>query len=272
MERFQECFSDLEDPRTGNARRHELQEVLFIALLANLCGAESCVDMAGFGEAKEELLRGFLKLEHGTPSHDTFSRIFRLVQPEAFHGCFQRFMAAFAEARGGKVVALDGKSLRRSFERAGQGSPLHLVSAAEERLVLGQMAVCEGSNEIEAVPALLALLELESTTVTLDGMHCQRETARQIVDKGGDYLMVVKGNQPALHEKIRLFFTDPAAPADQVDETVDGDHGRIEERRAEVLHDVAWLAKSYDWPGLTCLGKVTARREIASRLNVGLGS
>ncbi len=111
MERFQECFSDLEDPRTGNARRHELQEVLFIALLANLCGAESCVDMAGFGEAKEELLRGFLKLEHGTPSHDTFSRIFRLVQPEAFHGCFQRFMAAFAEARGGK--ALDGKSLRR---------------------------------------------------------------------------------------------------------------------------------------------------------------
>ena len=144
MAGFRECFGELDDPRTGNARRHDLVELLFISLLACLCGAQSCVDMADFGEAKEELLRGFLKLEHGPPSHDTFSRVFRLLEPAAFHAVFQRFMAAFAAIRS-RVVALDGKSLRRSYGAAASGDPLHLVSAwaSEERLVLGQMAVSE---------------------------------------------------------------------------------------------------------------------------------
>lgn len=268
MDRFWGCFAELPDPRTGNARRHDLQEVLFIALLASLCGAGSCVDMADFAEAKEPLLRQFLKLEGGPPSHDTFSRIFRLLDPLAFHASFQRFMAAFAAGRG-KVLAVDGKSLRRSYEKAGRSSPLHLVSAwaNQERLVFGQMAVAAGSNEIEAVPALLALLSLDGTTVTLDAMHCQRETAQQIIDKGGDYLMVVKSNQPALHDEVRLFFADPEAPPDQTHETVDGDHGRIETRRAEVLHDVDWLARTQNWPGLTCIGRVVARREIDGQSN-----
>jgi len=266
VEGFRECFAGLEDPRTGNARRHDLQELLFIALLSCLCGGQSCVDMADFAEAKEELLRGFLKLEGGPPSHDTFSRLFRLLQPEAFHAAFQRFMAAFAKSKP-KVLAVDGKSLRRSYEKAGQSSPLHLVSAwaSEERLVLGQMAVAAGSNEIEAVPALLALLDLDGTTVTVDAMHCQQDTARQIVEAGGDYVMTVKRNQPTLYEELRLFFADPQAPADQVDETVDGDHGRIETRRAEVLHDVEWLAKASGWPKLGCLAKLTAIREIDAK-------
>lgn len=263
MERFRECFAALEDPRTGNARQHDLQELLFIALLTCLCGGQTCVDMADFAEAKEELLRGFLKLAGGVPSHDTFSRIFRLLEPKAFHAAFQRFMAAFAKSKP-KVVAVDGKSLRRSFEKAGKSSPLHLVSAwaSEERLVLGQMAVAEASNEIEAVPALLALLDLDGVTVTVDAMHCQHQTAERIVEAGGDYLMTVKNNQPSLYEELKLFFADPQAPADQVDVTVDGDHGRIESRRAEVLHDVDWLAKSHGWVGLACLGKVTAAREV----------
>lgn len=238
-------------------------EVLFIALCASLCGAESCVDMADFAEAKEEELRGFLTLAGGPPSHDTFSRIFRLLDPAAFQAAFQRFMADFAAARSG-VVAVDGKSLRRSFDRAAGTSPLHLVSAwaAEERLVLGQVNVAADGNEITAVPALLGLLDLAGVTVTVDAMHCQRTAARLITDRGGDYLMAVKTNQPTLYDDVKLLMDDPQAPADGRDEQVDGGHGRIETRRAEVLHDVGWLAEAHDWPGLACVGRITATREI----------
>lgn len=266
MGRFEACFSEVVDPRTGNARRHDLWEVLFMSLCASLCGAESCVDMADFAAAKEEVLRGFLKLEGGPPSHDTFSRIFRLLDPEQFHGAFQRFMAAFAATRT-RVVAIDGKSLRRSFDRAAGTSPLLLVSAwaSQERLVLGQVKVAQESNEITAVPALLELLSLDGVTVTVDAMHCQRDTAEAIVNKGGDYVMALKANQPTLHDDVKLLMDDPGAPADDTAETVDGDHGRIETRRAEVLHDVEWLAETHDWPGLAAVGKVTATREIDGR-------
>lgn len=234
-----------------------------MSLCASLCGAESCVDMADFAEAKEDVLRGFLKLEGGAPSHDTFSRLFRLLDPEQFHDAFQRFMADFAGTRAG-VVAIDGKSLRRSFDRAAGASPLHLVSAwaSEERLVLGQMKVAQGGNEITAVPALLRLLSLEGTTVTMDAMHCQRAPAEAIMAEGGDYVMAVKANQPALHDDVKLLMDDPGAPADDSAETVDADHGRIETRRAEVLHDVEWLTQTHRWPGLAAVGKVTATREI----------
>ena len=234
-----------------------------MSLCASLCGAESCVDMADFAEAKEDVLRGFLKLEGGAPSHDTFSRLFRLLDPEQFHDAFQRFMADFAGTRAG-VVAIDGKSLRRSFDRTAGASPLHLVSAwaSEERLVLGQMKVAQGGNEITAVPALLRLLSLEGTTVTMDAMHCQRAPAEAIMAEGGDYVMAVKANQPALHDDVKLLMDDPGAPADDSAETVDADHGRIETRRAEVLHDVEWLTQTHRWPGLAAVGKVTATREI----------
>jgi len=266
MDRFRMAFDGIEDPRTGNRLEHDLQEILFIALCASLCGAESCVDMADFGEAKEEVLRGFLELGGGPPSHDTFSRIFRLLDPAQFHDAFQGFMAAFAAARAG-VVAIDGKSLRRSFDRAAGASPLHLVSAwaTEERLVLGQMKVAREGNEITAVPALLRLLSLDGATVTVDAMHCQRATAEAILAAGGDYVMAVKANQPALHDDIKLMMDDPGAPADDDTETVDADHGRIETRRAEVLHDVEWLTESHRWPGLATIGKVTATREIDGR-------
>lgn len=266
MDRFCAAFEGLEDPRSGNRLEHDLLEILFIALCASLCGSESCVDMADFAEAKEDVLREVLRLEGGTPSHDTFSRIFRLLDPAAFHAAFQRFMADFAAARG-DVVAVDGKSLRRSFDRAAGSSPLHLVSAwaSEERLVLGQVKVAADGNEITALPALLRLLSLEGTTVTVDAMHCQRDAARLIVDAGGSYVMALKSNQPALYEDVRLLMDDPAAPADEAAETVDGDHGRIETRRAEVIGDVAWLAEAHDWPGLGCVGKITATRESNGR-------
>ncbi len=271
MNRFRDCFSALTDPRTGNARRHDLVEILMIALCTGLCGGDSCVDMADFAEAKEEVLLEFLTLENGPPSHDTFSRVFRLLDPAQFHAAFQRFMAEFAAAQAG-VVALDGKSLRRSFDRAAGASPLHLVSAwaAEERLVLGQMKVAADSNEITAVPALLKLLSLEGAIVTVDAMHCQSDTAQAILDAGAQYLMTVKTNQPTLHDDVTLLMDDPGAPADDVDETVDGDHGRIETRRATVLHDVDWLAEAHGWSGLAAAGKITATREIDGRATTSI--
>jgi predicted transposase YbfD/YdcC len=262
MERFRTCFGDLADPRTGNAQRHNLCEILLIALAATLCGAESCVDMALFGRAKEPLLRRFVRLEGGIPSHDTFSRVFRLLDPDAFEASFGRFVAAFA-APSSEVVAVDGKTARRSFDRQGGRRPLHMVSAwgVEQRLVLGQRRVDGASNEIEALPELLALLALDGRIVTADAMHCQKATAQTILDRGGDYVLALKGNQAALLGDVRLWLDDPATTPDDACQTVDGDHGRIETRRATVAHDVAWL-EHHRFPGLAAVAKVTAVREL----------
>ena len=186
-------------PATGNAQRHELLEILLIALCATLSGAENCVDMALFGEAKTPLFRRFMRLPGGIPSHDTFSRLFRLLDPEAFEACFGRFVAAFA-ARVEDVVAIDGKTARRSFDRRAGATPLHLVSAwaSEQRLVLAQRQVDGDSNEIKALPALLALLALDGQIVTADAMHCQKATAQVILDRGGDHVLARKTNQPTL--------------------------------------------------------------------------
>lgn len=266
MERFRACFGDLVDPRPGsNAQRHDLLEILLIALAATLCGAEGCVDMALFGPAKEPFLRRFLRLEGGIPSHDTFSRIFRLLDPDAFEASFGRFVAAFArQVGGGAIVAVDGKTARRSFDRQRRRRPLHLVSAwaVEQRLVLGQQKVAGDSNEIEALPELLALLALDGQIVTADAMHCQKATAHAILERGGAYVLALKGNQPALYEDVRLWLDDPATPLDGTCQTVDGDHGRIETRRAIVAHDVAWLAERHAFPGLAAVAKVSATREI----------
>jgi predicted transposase YbfD/YdcC len=268
MERFRASFAGLADPRRGNARRHELLEILLIALLATLCGAETCVDMARFGRAKEDLLRQLLRLPGGIPSHDTFSRLFRILDPEALEACFAGFVASLA-GRAAGVVAIDGKTSRRSFDRqAGQG-PLHLVSAwaCEQRLVLGQRKVDGASNEIEAVPELLKLLDIEGCTITADAMHCQKGTAAAILARGADYVLAVKANQPSLHEDVRLLLDDPSTSSDGRTSTTDGDHGRIETREAVVVHDVGYLVEAHAWPGLQAVGKVTATREIDGKIS-----
>jgi predicted transposase YbfD/YdcC len=271
MDEFTAIFGALEDPRTGNAKRHELLEILMIALCTLLSGGTSCADMALFGRAKGNFLREFLTLRHGVPSHDTFSRVFRLLDPVPFRRCFVAFMRRFAETgrKEGMVVALDGKTLRRSFDRAAAASPLHLVSAwaVEQRLVLGQLAVDGKSNEITAVPQLLALLALKGTIVTADALNCQRAIARQVVERGGAYVLALKGNQRTLHDDVRLFLDDPATPLHRAG-SVDGGHGRIEERRAAVSTDIAWLQEHHHWPGLAAIGKVTARRESAGGTTV----
>jgi len=222
--------------------------------------------MALFGRAKEAFFREFLTLRHGVPSHDTFSRVFRLIDPVKFHACFLVFMRKFSATIQG-VIAIDGKTLRRSFDRASQKSALHLVSAwaADQRLVLGQFAVDGKSNEITAVPKLLELLSLKGAIITADALNCQRAIAAQIVRQGGDYALALKGNQQALHADVSLFFDDKDFNPTSVHTATDADHGRIETRVSAVSTDVAWLQERHQWPGLAAIGKVTRIREVAGK-------
>src|SRR5271157_5800613 len=209
LDQFIACFEGLKDPRTGNAGLHDLHELLVIALCTVLSGGQGATHMAAFAAAKEPFLRSFLKLENGLPSHDTFSRLFRNLDPDQFRACFQQFMADFsAQCQG--VVAIDGKVLRRSFDRASGKSALHMVSAwgCQQRLVLAQISTDAKSNEITAVPNLLKMLSLKGTIVTTDALNCQCAIAQQIVDQEGDYVLALKGNQGTLHDDVSTYLDD----------------------------------------------------------------
>jgi predicted transposase YbfD/YdcC len=265
MDRFVALFGELPDPRAENAR-HELCELLFIALAATLCGAESCADMAEFGRAKQAALRRVLRLAHGIPSHDTFSRVFRLLDPERFEAAFRGFMAAFAAAapRTDGVVALDGKSLCAAFEAGARSTPLHLVSAwaADGRLVLGQR-LAQGRAEVEAALELVGLLRLEGTIVTADALHCHREMAQAIRDRGGDYALAVKGNRGPIYEAAKALVdgAEPQAETSRAEQA----HGRFEERRCVVAAVPPELAKRLKFPGLAAVARLDGLRRLDRR-------
>jgi predicted transposase YbfD/YdcC len=269
LDRFAACFEHLDDPRSGNAALHDFHALLIIALCTVLCGGQGAVDMALFARAKVPFPREFLDLRNCPPSDDTFSRLFRALDPDQFRTAFQRFMTAFSEACRG-VIAIDGKVLRRSFDTASGKSALHMVSAwgCELRMVLGQIATDEKSNEITAVPKLLKMLSLKDTIVTVDALNCQRAIAQQIVDQCGDYALALKGNQATLHKDVSLFLDDPGREAGDTDTTVDADNGRIETRVATVTTDIGWLQHDHKWPGLKCIGKVTRTRETRKETTV----
>lgn len=269
MSWYASAFDALPDPRRGNAQRHNLLEVLTMALTAAICGAETCCDFADFAVDREGLFREFLRLENGVPSHDTFSRIFRLLDPAAFSSCFGRFLADLGDAGAG-VVAIDGKTMRRSFDTAAGRSPLAVVTAfaSSTQTVIGQASfrTGEGGSEILAARALLECLDLTGQLVTADALHCQNETAQLILDRGGDYLLRLKGNRPALHAAVVAYFADPEVLSGLAStETTDADHGRLEERRAFVSHDLDWLkgpkrscSEPVEMPRLACLGMIEA--------------
>lgn len=261
MRRFTKVFGRLPDPRAANAR-HDLLEVLVIALAATLCGAESCSDMADFGEAKQELLRLFLRLDHGVPSHDTFSRVFRLLEPDAFEKAFRRFMAAFAKVNGLKltgVVAVDGKALRGAYERGGKAMPLHLVNvfAVEARMALAQRKA-PGRNETAGALEVLELLSLEGCIVTADALHCSRAFASAVLQRGGDYALAIKANRGPLFKAVTQQFarSGKRSSAAQIDPS---SHDRHEARRATVMRNTS-LAARHGFPGVVALGRVTSRR------------
>ncbi len=259
MQGFVSVFLDVEDPRAENAR-HNLLEVLFIALAAVLCGAEGCADMADFGEAKEGLLRQVLRLEHGIPSHDTFSRIFRLLDPEPFEAAFRRFMAAFAKTNRLKgVVAIDGKAVRGAFERGARTTPLHLVNvwSAEQRLALAQRKAPR-RNEVAGALEVIKLLSLRGCIVTADALHCNRAMAQAVLDRGGEYVLALKENQSALFADAERIIA--AAPdADEVTPQAETNHDRFERRRAVVV-PAATLAKAHDFPGIRAVAQVQLLR------------
>ena len=267
MKEFSQLFEGVRDPRRSNATRHDLHEMLMIALLCVLCGGEGCHDMSLFGRSKERFLRRFMRLAYGIPSHDAFSDLFNALDPKGFQPVMLRLLGDFARNLEG-VIAIDGKALRRSLDKASGKSPLHLVQAfaAEARLVLGQVAVDQKSNEITAIPELLALLDVKGRIITADAMHTQRATAEAVCARGGDYVLALKGNQGSLFEDAKLYLDDPeAADNCQTFQSVDADHGRIETRTAVISDDIDWLQERHHWPGLGAIGQVTYMRETGGK-------
>lgn len=264
-------FAELPDPRSHHGKRHPLTALVTIAICAVVCGAEDWVGVAAFGRAKEDWFRTFLDLPDEMPSHDTFTRVFERLDPDAFERCFRSWTAALAGTLCG-VVSLDGKTLRRSFDRAGQKAAIHMVSAwaGEHGLVFGQVAADQKSNEITAIPRLLELLDIKGVIVTIDAMGCQKEIAGKIVDQGGDYLLAVKDNQPLLHEDIKQVFAAGAkngwkGRGHDVHTEWDKGHGRIERRTTTITWDAAWLfntAGGAGWKGMRCLVEVQRERTI----------
>ena len=253
---FLSYFKDLKDPRQQGKVTYPLDEILLLCLLAVLAGAETFVDIALFGCKKRELLRRFRPFKDGTPAHDHLGDILAVLDAEQFQRCFVAWVAALTGAPEG-VIAIDGKTSRRSGRKKDANPAIHMVSAfaARQRLVLGQVKVAEKSNEIIAIPKLLDMLAIEGAIVTIDAMGCQRDIAQKVVDKKADYVLALKGNQGSLREDVELFVAEQKAAGFKDtkisrDQTVDGDHGRIETRTTTVIHDVAWLQERHDWPGL----------------------
>ena len=269
---FLNHFKDLPDPRQLGKVIYPLDEVLLLCLLAVLAGAEAFVDIARFGEKKIDLLRRFRSFRDGTPSHDQLGDIFATLDADKFQRCFVSWVASLTGAAA-EVIAVDGKTVRRSYQKKGAKAPIHMVSAfaARQRLVLGQVKVAEKSNEIVAIPALLGMLVIEGAIVSIDAMGCQRHIAEQIVDKKADYILALKGNQGTLREDVELFAAEQQANGFKDthvsrDQTVDGDHGRIETRTYTVFHDVDWLQERHDWPGLKAVVMVESTRELVDKV------
>jgi predicted transposase YbfD/YdcC len=265
---FLNHFKGLPDPRQPGKVIYPLAEVLLLSLLAVLGGAETFVDIALFGEKKLGLLRRFRPFRDGTPSHDQLGDIFATLDANKFQHCFVSWVASLTGAAA-DVIAIDGKTLRRSYQKKGAKAPIHMVSAfaARQRLVLGQVKVAEKTNEIVAIPALLDMMAIEGAIVTIDAMGCQRQIAEKIVDKKADYVLALKGNQGTLREDVELFAAEQKANGFKDAkvsryETVDGDHGRIETRTYTAFHDVDWLKERHDWPGLKGVVMVESTREI----------
>ena len=269
---FLSHFKDMPDPRQRSKVMYPLDEVLLLCLLAVLASSETIVDIARFGEKKLALLRRFRPFLHGTPSHDHLGDIFASLDAKEFQRCFVAWVAALTGVPEG-VIAVDGKTVRRSYQKKGGKDAIHMVSAfaARQRLVLGQVKVADKSNEIVAIPALLKMLVIEGAIVTIDAMGCQRNIAQQILDQKADYVVALKGNQGTLREDIEVFaaeqkannFKDTKVSQDQ---TVDGDHGRIETRTCTVFHDVAWLQERHNWPGLKAFVMVESTREFNDKI------
>jgi predicted transposase YbfD/YdcC len=264
---FVSYFADLPDPRVNRTKKHRLDDILAVALCAVISGADSFEEIERFGEAREQWLRRFLALPNGIPSHDTFNRVLAALDRDKFAECFGKWMAGLCAGTGLRAIAVDGKAARSAPADTFSGC-LHLVSAwaTENGVVLGQVAVEDGSHEIAAVPELLRVLDLEGALVTLDAAGCQKETLEQIRDQGGDYLVAVKGNQPTLQKAVHAAF-DRACDSEFADcdmsESVEDGHGRHEERYVTVIRDPQGLPDG--WAGAAAIVVVGRERQVKGK-------
>jgi predicted transposase YbfD/YdcC len=265
-----EFFTVLPDPRVERTRKHKLEDILTITICSVICGAETWDDVESFGESKEAWFRTFLDLPHGIPSHDTFGRVFAALDADAFERAFQAWVTDLKGSTAGKHVAIDGKAIRRSLDRASGRSCIHLVSAwvCEDHAVFGQLAVDDKSNEITAIPKLIEMLNLKKAVVTIDAIGCQTDIARKVKEKGGDYVLSLKENQGTLHEDVTLFLDDARTREfagiehDFFQETEKG-HGRLETRRVWSTEQTEWLRKRHgDWSGLRSIAVVESSRQV----------
>lgn len=271
-------FASITDPRIERSKKHKLIDILTITICGVICGADGWVDIAMFGEAKKEWFEGFLELPNGIPSHDTFGDVFSRIDPEQFRECFIEWVRAVSELTKGQVIAIDGKTLRRSHDRLGSKEAIHMVSAwsSVNGLVLGQVKTDEKSNEITAIPQLLKLLEVSGCIVSIDAMGCQREIARAIVGKGADYVLSLKQNQGNLYEDVKELFDGAFQFGfEDIDydtyETVEKGHGRIETRRCWAISDpqgLSYIRSLSEWKNLTSVAMVKAERRIGDSVSV----
>lgn len=265
-------FADLPDPRQLSKVIYPQDEILLLSLLATVAGAETFTAIALFGKDKLDLLRRFRPFVQGTPDHDRLGEVFAALDPEPFQRCFVAWVAQLTGVPA-DVIAIDGKTSRRSYQKKGGLNPIHMVSAfaARQRLVLGQVKVAQKSNEIVAIPKLLDMLAIEGAIVTIDAMGCQREIAKRIIDRRADYVLALKGNQGTLRADVELFASEQKAnnfkdTTISQDKAVDGDHGRIVTRRTTVFHDIGWLQQQHHWPGLKALAMVESERESGAKV------
>jgi predicted transposase YbfD/YdcC len=262
-------FLDLPDPRASNVR-HRLIDILVISLCAAICDADGWDDFEDFAKAKASWFSTFLDLKHGVPSADTFRRVFSRLDPQAFERCFLDWMTSVVELSGGKLVAIDGKSIRRSFDHAWDKSGMaHLVSlfVRNNGQVFTQIKTEGKGREIEGILQVLGLVDLHGAVVTLDALGCQKQIAQAILDRGGDYVIAVKSNQPTLHDSVKRNLDEMILEKfDGVDhdftQNVDAGHGRIETRRLWVTKQIDWLKPREQWPGLKQIAVVEAIREV----------
>lgn len=256
VRRLVEEFSALTDPRCGGKVEHRLIDILVIAVCAVISGAESWADIALYGRSKQDWLGTFLALPNGIPSHDTFRRVFMLIDTGRFEACFEAWARSFGPTLDREVVAIDGKTIRGSFDRSRDQAALHVVSAwaSDRGLVLGQRQVGDKSNEITAIPELLDVLDIKGAIVTLDAMGCQRAIAAKILERGADYLVTLKANQGKKHSAVEELcattcFSRSPTHRPVHDEFDDG-HGRLVRRRVFVCPDAVALEPLRDWPGV----------------------
>jgi predicted transposase YbfD/YdcC len=272
---LEESFGKIADPRVERTKLHKLIDIIIIAICAVICGAEGWEEMEQFGKEKREWLETFLELPNGIPSHDTFNRVFARINPEEFERCFFEWASALTETIKG-VIAIDGKTVRRSHDRGAGKKPLHLVSAwaAENRLVLAQLATEKKSNEITAIPKLLRMLDLSGCIVTIDAAGTQKLIAKQIIEQNGDYALALKKNHRLLYRRVEALFAKArqenfaGVPHQELHVTNKG-HGRVEDRHYWIIQDrdiIDSLDPHHDWQGFHSIGMVQSQRRIGQKV------